>query len=93
MASGVRIPAGIHLIDGNHPPMTLSFAPERIETWPQRVAAITGDQGMEALRAVMGPDQGTATGVLLPEGLGVDDPAPAVAATAVTPPSSEGTVH
>ena len=35
----------------------------------------------------------TATGVLLPEGLGVDDPAPAVAATAVTPPSSEGTVH
>jgi len=66
---------------------------ERIETWPQRVAAITGDQGMEALRAVMGPDQGTATGVLLPEGLGVDDPAPAVAATAVTPPSSEGTVH
>ena len=34
MASGVRIPAGIHLIDGNHPPMTLCFAPERIETWP-----------------------------------------------------------
>jgi ParB-like chromosome segregation protein Spo0J len=32
VASGVRTPAGIHLIDGNHLPMTLSFAPERIET-------------------------------------------------------------
>ena len=33
-ASGVRNPASIHHHIGNHPTMTLSFAPERIEMWP-----------------------------------------------------------
>ncbi|MFD0389344.1 hypothetical protein ACFQ4K_18610 [Tistrella bauzanensis] len=42
---------------------------------------------------MMAPPAGTATGILLPEGLGVDDPAPAVASAASAAPSSEGTVH
>ena len=33
-ACGVRNPASIHHHIGNHPTMTLSFAPERIEMWP-----------------------------------------------------------
>lgn len=66
---------------------------DRLETWPERIAAITGEQGLEAARAVMAPPAGTATGILLPEGLGGDDPAPAVASAASAAPSSEGTVH